>query len=67
MANRAYASIWCRNGSEETATLERLGQFLETVPFSASEPRFTYLVIRAIGSEEAPVLERDLRGWPLEA
>lgn len=67
MANRAYASIWCRNASEETATLERLAQFLGTVPFSLSEPGFTYLVIRAIGPEEAPVLERDLRGWPPDA
>jgi hypothetical protein len=67
MANRAYANIWYRQASDETAALERLARFLGTVPFSASEPGFTYLVIRAIGPEEAPVLERDLRGWPLDA
>jgi hypothetical protein len=60
MANRAYASIWCRDFSEETL-IERWKAFLETVPFSAERPGFQELVIRAVDATEAPILEQDLR------
>ena len=63
MANHAYASIWCRDFSEATL-LERLGRFLATVPFSASRPGFTEVVVRALSPAEPPVLERDFRGSP---
>jgi len=60
MANRAYASIWSRNFSEETL-IEQWRAFLETVPFSKERPGFTELVIRAVDETEAPILEQDLR------
>jgi hypothetical protein len=66
VANRAYLGIWCRDFSEGVL-LERFRDFLETVPFSASRPGFTYLVVRAVAHGETPVLERDLRPWPLDA
>lgn len=59
MANRAYASIWNRNFSEENL-IERWRAFLETVPFSAERRGFTELVIRAVDSSEAPIFEQDL-------
>jgi hypothetical protein len=66
MANRAYASLWFRDFSESTQ-LERFGQFLGTVPYSATRPGFTQLVIRAVDAAEAPVREHDLRSMPLDA
>lgn len=60
MANRAYASIWSRNFSEETL-MERWRSFLETVPFSKERPGFTELVIRAVDATETPIIEQDLR------
>lgn len=60
MANRAYASIWVRNFSEETL-LEGWGKFLRTVPFSKERPGFGELVIRAVDTAETPILEQDLR------
>lgn len=60
MANRAYASIWVRDFSEDTL-LERWGEFLRTVPFSAERRGFSELVIRAVDTTETPVLEQDLR------
>lgn len=60
MANRAYASIWSRNCSEETL-IEQWRAFLETVPFSKERPGFTELVIRAVDETEAPIVEQDLR------
>ena len=66
MSNHAYAGFWCRDYSEATM-LERFGRFLETVPFSAAQPGFTQLLIRAVGPAEAPVLEHDLRSVPLSA
>lgn len=66
MANRAYANLWFRDFSESTQ-LERFGQFLETVPYSATRPGFAQLVIRAVDPAETPVLEHDLRSVPLDA
>jgi hypothetical protein len=60
MANRAYASVWSRNFSEETL-IEQWKALLETVPFSDERPGFTELVIRAVDATEAPVFEQDLR------
>ncbi|MHB8639472.1 MAG: hypothetical protein ACYDBL_06700 [Candidatus Acidiferrales bacterium] len=60
MANRAYASIWGRNFSEETL-LESWEKFLRTVPFSKERPGFGELVIRAIDTTETPIMEQDLR------
>ncbi len=47
-----------------------LGQFerlLETVPFSAELPGFSELFIRAVDPTETSLVERDLRGQPLDA
>lgn len=60
MANRAYASIWSRDFSEQTL-IERWKPFLETVPFSAERPGFTELAIRAVDTAETPIFEQDLR------
>lgn len=66
MANQAYLSVICREFPEERIP-ERLGAFLQTVPFSASKPGFTRLTIRAVDDSESPVLEQDLRSTPLDA
>jgi hypothetical protein len=66
MSNQAYLSIWCKDFSE-AHMLEQFGALLATVPFSAIEPGFSYLVIRAVDSTESPVLEQDLRAVPLDA
>lgn len=66
MSNLAYLSIWCPEFGEDQI-LERFGDFLTTVPFSALRPGFTNLVIRALDSTEVPVLEQDLRPVPLDA
>jgi hypothetical protein len=66
MANQAYMSVWCKNFSEEQV-IEQFGAFLATVPFSASKPGFTYLVVRAVDATESPILEQDLRSVPLTA
>lgn len=60
MANRAYASIWIKNFSEDTL-VERWRAFLETVPFSKERRGFTELVIRAVDATETPIFEQDLR------
>jgi hypothetical protein len=60
MANRACASIWTRNFSEETL-IEQWTAFLKTVPFSSGRPGFTELVIRAVDATETPIIEQDLR------
>ena len=60
MANRAYASIWAADFSEETL-VERWQQFLGTVPFSKERRGFTELVIRAVDVTETPIVEQDLR------
>lgn len=66
MANRAYASIWVREFSEESF-LERWGNFLSTVPFSAKLPGFSNLVIRALDETETPIIEQDLRAVVADA
>jgi hypothetical protein len=66
MANQAYLGVWCKEFGEEQM-LEQFGAFLETVPFSATRPGFTHLIIRAVDASEAPVLEDDLRSAPLDA
>jgi hypothetical protein len=66
MANHSYLNVWCKDFPEEHV-LERLGAFLETVPFSATKPGFMYLVIRAVDATEVPILEQDLRSVPLDA
>jgi hypothetical protein len=66
MSNQAYISIWCKDFSE-SKMLEQFGVLLGTVPFSATKPGFSYLVIRAVDSTESPILEQDLRAVPLDA
>jgi hypothetical protein len=65
MSNQAYLSIWCKDFSEERM-MERFGEFLGTVPFSAGKPGFTYLTIRAVDPSETPIYEQDLRSVPLD-
>jgi hypothetical protein len=66
MSNQAYLSIWLKDFPEESM-LERFGDFLGTVPFSAKQPGFSHLEIRAVDSTETPVFEQDLRSMPLDA
>jgi hypothetical protein len=66
MANHSYLNVWSKDFSEEYI-LERLGAFLETVPFSATKPGFTHLAIRAVDATESPILEQDLRAVPHDA
>ena len=66
MSNQAYLRVWCKNFSEERM-LEDFEKFLATVPFSAARPGFSYLIVRAVDSTEAPILEQDLRSVPLDA
>ena len=66
MSNQSYLHLWCKSFSEERM-LEYFEKFLGTVPFSATRPGFTYLVVRAVDPSEAPVLEQDLRSLPLDA
>ncbi|HKV27204.1 MAG TPA: hypothetical protein VJN90_02875 [Candidatus Acidoferrales bacterium] len=66
MANRAYASIWVQDFSEETL-LNRWREFLHTVPVSTERPGFSELVIRAIDTAETPILEQDLRSGAYDA
>ncbi len=66
MANDSFLSVWLKEVPEEQI-LQRLGEFLATVPFSATRPGFTRLTIRAVDASESPVLELDLRATPLDA
>jgi hypothetical protein len=66
MANLSYLSFWCKEFGEERM-LEQFVAFLATVPFSATKPGFTSLVIRAVDAAEPPILEDDLRAAPLDA
>jgi hypothetical protein len=66
MSNQAYLRAWCKNFSEDRM-LEDFGKFLATVPFSAKQPGFSYLIVRAVDPSEAPILEQDLRSAPLDA
>lgn len=65
MANRAYANIWTLDFSEDTL-LERLSEFVGTVPFSATRPGFSGLTVRAVGPAETPLLDPDLRSTPAD-
>jgi hypothetical protein len=61
MANRAYASFWTRDYSEQSM-LERFGLFLETLPLSSKDSGFLSLTVRAVSPAETPVAEHDLSG-----
>ena len=65
MSNRAYLKVWCREVSP-TSLAPLLLDFLSTVPFSRTRPGFTQLVVRAVETAEAPILERDLRAAPAQ-
>jgi hypothetical protein len=65
MSNQSYLSVWYNDFSEERM-IERFGEFLGTVPFSATKPGFSYLTIRAVDPSESPILEQDLRAVPLD-
>jgi hypothetical protein len=66
MSNQSYLSVWCKDFTEEQM-LERSESFLATVPFSASMPGFSGLVVRVIDSAETPLVEYDLRAAPQNA
>jgi hypothetical protein len=66
MANRAYASFWTRDYSE-ALMLDRFERWLETIPVSAERPGFASLVIRAVESSEAPILEHDFLAGEADA
>ena len=63
MANRAYASAWAKNFSEETK-LEEFQRLLESAPVAVSRPGFTEALVRAIDVSETPMREWDLRARP---
>jgi len=60
MANRAYASFWTRDYSEQVM-LERFERFLETVPLSSKDNGFWNLTVRAVSPAETPLAEHDFR------
>jgi hypothetical protein len=66
VANRAYASFWTRDYSEDLM-LDRFERWLETVPLSAQRPGFASLVVRAVEPSEAPLLEHDFRAGQADA
>ena len=66
MSNRAYASVWVREFSEESL-IENWGSFLGTVPFSAKMPGFSNLMIRAVDETEVAIIEQDLRSVAADA
>jgi hypothetical protein len=66
VANRAYASFWTREYTEELM-LDRFERWLATVPLSSERPGFANLVIRAVEPSEAPLLEHDFRGGEADA
>jgi hypothetical protein len=66
MSNHSYLNVWCKDFPEENI-LELSGAFLATVPYSAAKPGFTHLTIHAIDATEVPVLDQDLRSFPLDA
>ncbi len=65
MSNQSYLSVWC-NDFSEARIVERFGDFLGTVPFSATKPGFSYLTIRAVDPSEPPIFEQDLRSVSLD-
>lgn len=66
MSNRAYLSLWCTEFGEDVM-MDRIEKMLETVPLSQNPPGFTSLTVRAVGPDEAPVVERDLRSVDIGA
>lgn len=66
MSNQSYLNVWCRDFSEERA-LDALGALLATIPFSVTRPGFTFLTVHAVDASETPILEMDLRSFPLDA
>jgi hypothetical protein len=66
MANQAYLNVWSKNFGEERM-IEDFARFLETVPFSATQPGFAYLIVRALDARESPMLEQNLRSVRLDA
>lgn len=66
MANRAYASFWTRDYSEDLM-LDRFERWLETAPVSPDRPGFASLVVRAVEPSEAPLLEHDFRAGEADA
>jgi hypothetical protein len=66
VTNRAYASFWTREYSEELM-LDRFERWLETAPRSAEQPGFANLIVRAIDASETPLLEHDFRGGEADA
>jgi hypothetical protein len=65
MANQAYMGVWCKDFPEERM-LDTFRRFLETVPFSATKPGFTHLVVRAVDTSESAILDQDWRSLPLD-
>ena len=66
MANHSYLERVVQGFPGRTHTRKVCG-FSSTIPFSATKPGFTYLVVRAVDITETPVLEQDLRSLPLDA
>lgn len=66
VANRAYASFWTRDYTEDLM-LDRFERWLETVPVSAERPGFTSLIVRAVEPSEPPVFEHDFRAGEADA
>jgi len=62
MPNRAYASVWVRDFSEDNL-LAYFERFLAVMPLAASPPGFTGLTIRAVDYAESPLEEHDMRGY----
>jgi hypothetical protein len=66
VANRAYASFWTRDYSEDLM-LDRFERWLETVPVSPQRPGFASLIVRAVDPSQAPLLEHDFRAGEADA
>jgi hypothetical protein len=66
VTNRAYASFWTREYSEELM-LDRFERWLSTAPLSPGRPGFANLIIRAVDPSETPLLEHDFRAGEADA
>ncbi|HXE75180.1 MAG TPA: hypothetical protein VNN18_06040 [Candidatus Xenobia bacterium] len=64
MADYAYLSLWFRKFAVERG-LHHLEALLQLFPQSAARPGFR-LVVRSLGPEESPTLERDLIAAPAD-
>ena len=67
MSNQSYMKHLVQRLSQADRMLGYFRAFLETVPFSATSPGFSHLVVRAVDASESPVVEHDLRSMPLDA